>query len=1535
MRTDRLPRAVARRSLAVASALLATLVLASSVAAAYEPGTARTPATAGAAAVAPTAATTPAATPTTPPTPTTAPPTTAPPTPAVSDGVVLVGTDGLHWTDIDRTTTPTLWRMVSTGAVGSASVRTGGAQSCPIDAWLTLSAASRTMAPTPSGGQDPSLDCVPLPDITAPAGISSVAVPGWSDLLAPDAGAESTAPAPGDGTDAAPPATPVGTPGVLGERIATAGSCTTAVGPGAALALAGPDGTVGRYASTLADVTDAELVACPVDVVDLGELGYEPEARRLALSRLDRTLAALADRLPDGWRIVVAGLSGGVGEQGLPAVIDWPVGGGAAVWLTSDSTRRAGIVTLTDLSATVAVAAGADDADFDGAPLKDGPVRRMSTERTVENRRYLTELTTTVTHLSSVFAAVVVLGGAAAALALLLGRRRPTGLAGRRAIRGVLLVASCAPAGAFLAAASRWWVTRAPVVMASLWTVVGTVGCALAAWALARLVGRFAPVTAGRAPWLLGGAAALVTWLVLTIDGLTGTLLQQGSILGASATVGARFYGFGNLAFAVYAASALVLAGTLAAAARTRGAALTAAAAVGVVTVTVDGWPGFGADVGGILALVPAFIVLLLGLTGRAVTGRRVLAALGLAVGVAALVGIIDWAGPGPASHLGLFVQRVVDGQAWGLVTEKAAGAWATVANPWGALATAGSLVVVLALVGPQRWRPEPVRRAYARWPVLGRTMVAVVVAAVLGTLLNDSGIAVAVVVLGLTGGLLAVSWADRADLRAARPRTDPERAGDALVRATPLTILAVGGGMAAAMLLGAAIVPTQVAAGDVTHGEGTPVVTAGTPLVVIGTEGLRWQDVDRTATPTVWTMVRDGAVVGGIAPGVTTTDRRCVSAGWLALSAGRSVVTGGRVPGGFDCLPWVALPDAATGSAQVSGWDGLVAAQSGSAYDPHPGVLGDTLAGAGVCRTAVGQGAALALAGSDGAVARYRTLDAALADPADAFACPVTVVDAGAVPYVPPSLSDVPTDVAAPPATSDGPERDAALLELDATVRGVLAAAPAGATVLLVDVGNPGAGAPWLGVGAVEAGTGLGVRYLSSPSTRWEGVARLLDVPTTILASQGLENPADFSGATMDAAGARPTDVTTVVDGLADLTTRDHALRGLSGWLTGTPMVLALLLLGGAWLVGPWLAGRRGAATASRALDAVLGLLTALPIGLYLMTTWAWWRAPDPGVAMWLAMAGATLTVAGMSALAACRPVWSAAAVVSVITFGVLTMDALLGTPLHRGSPLGPSPTLGGRYYGFGNPTYSIYVVAALVTAAVVGWWLREHGHRVLGMVAAGVIGTVALLVDLLPGLGADVGGGLVLLPAAAMVVLAVGGVRVTWTRAGLIGVAGVLLVAGIGVLDWLRPPDQRSHLGRFVQSVIDGTAWETVSRKAGYAAATLTTGPVAWITVAVVVGAVVMVWSARARPRWLTRLEDRWPVVRPLIVGLLIAAIGGSLVNDYGTRIATVLLALAVPMLGRMALRAARSADGTERAPQVAGPDAGQPAPTPDPRN
>ena len=64
--------------------------------------------------------------------------------PAASD-LVLVGVGGLHWSDVDRTTTPTLWRMNTEGSVGSISVHTGSPVTCPVDAWLTISAGRRTI----------------------------------------------------------------------------------------------------------------------------------------------------------------------------------------------------------------------------------------------------------------------------------------------------------------------------------------------------------------------------------------------------------------------------------------------------------------------------------------------------------------------------------------------------------------------------------------------------------------------------------------------------------------------------------------------------------------------------------------------------------------------------------------------------------------------------------------------------------------------------------------------------------------------------------------------------------------------------------------------------------------------------------------------------------------------------------------------------------------------------------------------------------------------------------------------------------------------------------------------------------------------------------------------------------------------------------------------------------------------------------------------------------------------------------------------
>src|SRR5665648_1237376 len=73
-----------------------------------------------------------------------------------------------------------------------------------------------------------------------------------------------------------------------------------------------------------------------------------------------------------------------------------------------------------------------------------------------------------------------------------------------------------------------------------------------------------------------------------------------------------------------------------------------------------------------------------------------------------------------------------------------------------------------------------------------------------------------------------------------------------------------------------------------------------------------------------------------------------------------------------------------------------------------------------------------------------------------------------------------------------------------------------------------------------------------------------------------------------------------------------------------------------------------------------------AMPAGVFLMAAWSWWRLDAPVAGMLASMVVSALLVAGIGALAPWRPAWVAPALVSAITAGILTLDALLGTPLH-----------------------------------------------------------------------------------------------------------------------------------------------------------------------------------------------------------------------------------------------------------------------------
>lgn len=124
----------------------------------------------------------------------------------------------------------------------------------------------------------------------------------------------------------------------LGTVASAIPSCIAAVGPGAALAAARPDGTLSYY-QTVEQFLAADLTPhCPVTIVDPGR-------------RADRIIRSLAGRPPTVVILTGIGPPAESNDAHLQAI--YVTGTTPSGWLTSASTRREGVVNLTDLTATL------------------------------------------------------------------------------------------------------------------------------------------------------------------------------------------------------------------------------------------------------------------------------------------------------------------------------------------------------------------------------------------------------------------------------------------------------------------------------------------------------------------------------------------------------------------------------------------------------------------------------------------------------------------------------------------------------------------------------------------------------------------------------------------------------------------------------------------------------------------------------------------------------------------------------------------------------------------------------------------------------------------------------------------------------------------------------------------------------------------------------------------------------------------------------------------------------------------------------
>jgi hypothetical protein len=233
------------------------------------------------------------------------------------------------------------------------------------------------------------------------------------------------------------------------------------------------------------------------------------------------------------------------------------------------------------------------------------------------------------------------------------------------------------------------------------------------------------------------------------------------------------------------------------------------------------------------------------------------------------------------------------------------------------------------------------------------------------------------------------------------------------------------------------------------------------------------------------------------------------------------------------------------------------------------------------------------------------------------------------------------------------------------------------------------------------------------------------------------------------------------------------------------------------------------------------------------------------------------------------------------------------------------------GRFYGLGNQQFALFATGSLLfTIAVADRFLRADRRRAAVAVVV-VMGVLTTYVDGV--LGADFGGPPAILPAFGLYALFVAGVRVTWKRVVLIGLGTLAVLAVISLADWMRPVDDQTHLGRFVQTLIDGGAWQVVERKGSQNLRILVSN---WLLSLVLAVAAVFIAFTLFRPNAfgvsaLQNAYDRHPALRPGLISLLVLLVIGFGVNDSGAAVPAVGAMLAVPLLIACCTRVLEEAD------------------------
>ena len=764
--------------------------------------------------------------------------------------VVVLGIDGLQWSDVTAQDTPTLYALAGHSDIASLVARAASDTTCPADGWMTLGSGSRSSAGTvqqyPPGtsaaaalGSLPTKYCAPLPQVPDKAGrVGAFQIPDYSRYITPNA-AYSYAPVYGS----------------LEAPIAKAGGCVAASGAGATLAAANPQGRVGDYLGPPSGLTANSLSRCALTLIDLGGVSelrptsvslqpVPPVLQQSPYRLIDAEVAGLLKKLPANTTLVVAGLADDEFLSHLHVVmVSGSTAEGASFTggklLYTPSTRHAGLVQTLDLTPSLLRWVGltprqitaADPKPLTGAAITASgsapgtaadPAPAIADQVNLETANYVYGQTNG--HFVSGMAGTCMVlmwiaVGVFLAVRWLPARLSPDRFAARwpwlavwrKALLFLLglfcaMFAAITPAS-FLANATDWSASSAPGPF--LYTAIIVIAVLLGMITLA-----VCRIRALRdRPLAPAGLLSLFTLAVIGLDVMTGSHLEAQTPFGLSYTIAGRFFGIGNSAIGVYCASAMIGSAFVAslilpsrgpgeipphewpntfreagagwltraipgrlgltklpdAERHDRRRALLAVGVIAALAIAACGWPTWGAKVGGTIAMVPGFVLLLFFVAGLRITWRKLAVAGISGVVLISALAVLNYLQPaGSRSHLGNFVGSIFDGTWSTTLHRKIDTALASVHNDW----FSGYVPWILgwclvAVVAPRLIGSRSMALVYAREPFIRCALWLSLVTVVIGMFVDDSAVLVPKMALFIAFPMAVLSAARALDTTA------------------------------------------------------------------------------------------------------------------------------------------------------------------------------------------------------------------------------------------------------------------------------------------------------------------------------------------------------------------------------------------------------------------------------------------------------------------------------------------------------------------------------------------------------------------------------------------------------------------------------------------------------------------------------------------------------------------------------------------------------------------------------------------------